>query len=241
MSETLLFLDSKNGIGESSDFTVYFNPPILLDHSKDYKIALVGTDIWYSWYNITEKNNKFKYHNGTDWITIKIPGGAYNISDLNREIKRLVEAGGDEDDPIVIRANFNTLKSRIIIADDYQVDFDIDNSLRDLLGFEGKTLSAGLHEGKNQVDITNIHSILIKCSLVSSSYLNGKTSDIIYTFSPNKPPGSLLSIQPNQLIYARISRTSEISAITMKVTNQDNELIDFNGERTTFFIQLKTV
>ena len=117
------------------------------------------------------------------------PGGAYNISDLNREIKRLVKAGGDDDDPIVIRANYNTLKSRIIIADGSKVDFNIENSLRDLLGFEGKIITEGLEEGKNQVDITNIHSILIRCSLVSSSYENGSTSDIIYSFSPNKPPG----------------------------------------------------
>ena len=241
MSERLIFLDSKNGIGTSSNFTVYFNPPIELDLNKQYKVALVGSDIWYSWYNVTNGNNKFKYHNGTEWKTITIPGGAYNISDLNREIKRLVKAGGDDDDPVIIRANLNTLKSRIIIADGFQVDFNIDNSLRDLLGFEGKTITAGLQEGRYQVDISNIHSILIRCSLVSSSYENGSTSDIIYSFSPNKPPGSLLSIQPNQLIYAPISKTSQLSSITMKVTNQDNKLIDFNEERTTFFLQIKTV
>ena len=241
MTDTVIFLDSEHGFGKSSNFTVYLNPPLHLDLSKEYKIALVSSDLWYSWYNVTTKNNKFKYNNGTDWKTISVSPGAYNIRDLNGEIKRLIKGEDDDDEKIYIRANFNTLKSRVIITGDYQVDFTIPNSLRDLLGQESKTISAGLNEGKNQVDITNIHSILIKCSLVSSSYLNGSTSDVIYSFSPNQPPGSLLSISPNQLIYVPISKTEQVSSITMKVTNQNDELIDFNGERTTFFISLKTV
>ena len=239
MTDTVIFLDSKKGKGKSSNFTTKLNPPVRLDPNKDYKIALVNSELWYSWYNVTTSNNNFKYFNGKDWTTVKVPPGAYNIKDINTEIKNLIEDEGDDGDAITLSANFNTSKTSLRIQGDYKVDFDIDDGLRDLLGYDGQTLTAGRHSGDRQINITNIHTVLIKCSLVSSSYLNGSTSDVIYNFSPNLPPGSLLSIQPNQLLYIPISRTEQISSITMMVTNQDDEEIDFNEERTTFFIVIK--
>lgn len=239
MTDTVIFLDSKKGKGKSSNFTIKLNPPVILNPNKDYMVALVNSELWYSWYNVTTSNNNFKYFNGTDWVTVKVPPGAYNIKDINEEIKNQINDEGDNDEFVTLTANFNTSKTILRVNDNYKVDFDIDDGLRDLLGYDGKTLSAGRHIGDKQINITNIHTVLIKCSLVSSSYLNGSTSDVIFNFSPNLPPGSLLSVQPNQLLYIPISRTEQISSITMKVTNQDDEEIEFNGERTTFFIAIK--
>ena len=239
MAKTVIFLDSKKGKGESSNFTIKLNPPVILDPNRDYMVALVSSDLWYSWYNVTGGNNNFKYYNGEKWVTIKVPPGAYNIKDINIEIKNRISDNDDNEDAITLSANFNTSKTILRIRDNYKVDFNIDNGLKDLLGFDGEELEAGRHAGDRQINITDIHTVLIKCSLVSSSYINGSTSDVIYNFSPNLPPGSLLSIQPNQLLYIPISRTGQISSITMKVTNQDDEEINFNGERTTFFLAVK--
>ena len=58
--QTTLFLDSSSAYGVSSNFTVYFNPPIELGVPRAYKFALISANIWYSWHNITAKNNKFR-------------------------------------------------------------------------------------------------------------------------------------------------------------------------------------
>ena len=213
MTDTVIFLDSKNGKGKSSNFTIKLNPPVKLDPNRDYMVALVNSELWYSWYNVTTSNNNFKYFNGKKWATVEVPPGAYNIKDINTEIENFNEDEGDHAGAITLSANFNTSKTSLIIQGDYKVDFNIDDGLRDLIGYNSKTLTAGRHCGVKR--------------------------DVIYNFSLNLPPGSLLSIQPNQLLYIRISRTEQISSITMMVTNQDDEEIDFIEERTTFFIVIK--
>jgi hypothetical protein len=65
---------------DSENFEVYYNSPITLDDSN-YEVALIGCNIWFSWYNIShEYNNNFlKYYNGGDWDRLVLPDGYYNI------------------------------------------------------------------------------------------------------------------------------------------------------------------
>lgn len=243
--QTALFLDSRSASGSSSNFTVYFNPPIELDITKTYEVALISANVWYSWHNITSKNNKFRYSpigDGSQWFDLAVPPGAYNIVDINAEIKRLVKAKGHEPDNISVTPNYNTLKSRISLAGNYKVDLRDDNSpnnLRSVLGFSSKQLSGnGDHEGDKPVNITSINSIAIRCSLVNSSYINGSVSNIIHSFSPDKPPGYLMTVKPRK-IYLPIIKQSLISELTIRITDQSGNEIDLNGERTTFHISLR--
>ena len=61
MGETVLALDSTVTTPRcsSSDITVELHPALLLDKGVDYKLAMISSDLWYSWYNITAKNNLF--------------------------------------------------------------------------------------------------------------------------------------------------------------------------------------
>ena len=114
------------------------------------------------------------------------------------------------------------------------------NNLRSLLGFNSKLLSGnGDHDGDALVDITSINSVIIRCSLVIGSYINGSQTDIIHSFSPDKPPGFLLDIQPRYPIYLPIDSRSDISRLTIKVTDQTGREIDLHGERTTLYISLR--
>jgi len=67
ISRPLLF-DSRKGQGKSVDFTTRFNPPLQLDISKSYEIALINSEIWYAWHNITDQNNRFLL---TKWCNSK--------------------------------------------------------------------------------------------------------------------------------------------------------------------------
>ena len=72
--QTTLFLDSSSASGVSSNFTVYFNPPIELGVNKTYELALISANIWYSWHNITAKNNKLRYSpDGSVWVNLAVP------------------------------------------------------------------------------------------------------------------------------------------------------------------------
>jgi hypothetical protein len=53
----------------------------------------------------------------------------------------------------------------------------------------------------------DIDQSLIHCSLVSSSYQNNLKSDVIYAFTPNISPRSLINIEPTHPKYLPINRT----------------------------------
>ena len=189
-----LFLDSSSASEVSSNFTVYFNPPIELGVTKTYELALISANIWYSWHNITTKNNKFRYSpDGSVWVNLVVPPGAYNIVDVNAEIKRLVKAKGHDPDNNGITPNYDTLKGRITLAGNYKMDLRDKSSsgnLRPVLGFDSKLLSKnGDHDSDRPVNITDINSVAIRCNLIDSSYINGSLTDIVHSFSPTVPPG----------------------------------------------------
>ena len=59
----------------------------------------------------------------------------------------------NEDYYINISSNSNTLKSVLILEKDYQVDFNPQNSLAEILGFTGVKYTEGFHESENVVNI----------------------------------------------------------------------------------------
>ena len=99
----------------------------------------------------------------------------------------------NEDYPINISANSNTLKSVLILEKDYQVDFNHQNSLAKILGFTGTKYTGGFHESENVVDILSINSILVNIDLISGSFVNGTTKNTIIPFVRKSAPDIRLS------------------------------------------------
>ena len=62
----------------------------------------------------------------------------------------------NDDYYIKIFANSRTLKSVLILEEDYQVDFNHQNSIAKLLGFTGAKYTGGFHESENVVSIRSI-------------------------------------------------------------------------------------
>ena len=86
MSESYQFVVSCN----STDFTTYFNPAIQLDNEKNYEMAFVNMETYYSLSNVINKNNKFVYSmdEGKNWKTITLSKGSYELSSINSKIQR---------------------------------------------------------------------------------------------------------------------------------------------------------
>ena len=73
------------------------------------------------------------------------------MDDINNTIKHEMEKRGhhdpiNEDYYVNISANSNTLKSILILEEDYQVDFNHQNSLAKVLEFTGTKYTKGFHE-----------------------------------------------------------------------------------------------
>ena len=151
-----------------------FNPKLQLNRDKKYEIALVNLEPYYSFPNMDESNNVFVYSpdNGNSWEKMKIPEGSYEIDDINNTIHHEMEKRGHHDPInegyyINISANCNSLKSVLILDQDYQVDLNHQNSLTKVLGFTGAKYMGGFHESENVVNILSISSTLVNRDIIS--------------------------------------------------------------------------
>ena len=101
---------------------------------------------------------------------------------------------------INIAPNTNTLKSVLILEKDYQVDFNHQNSISNILGFTGAKYTEGFHESENVVDILRINSILVDIDIISGSYVDGTTKSTVYSFFPKVSP--VIKSSNHQLILS---------------------------------------
>ena len=92
-------------------------------------------------------------------------------------------------DNIKISANTNTLKSKMFLKNNYEVDFRKDKSINSLLGFHSNLYTSGFHESEMMVNILTINSILVNIDIISGSYVKGCTQPTIYSFFPDVSPG----------------------------------------------------
>ena len=105
----------------NTGFKTWLKPPIQLDKKKDYEIALINLETYYSLRNIGKFTNCFIYSAGANapWFDIIIPEGSYHVEDINEFIQREMRKNNHYDkvnDKIYIEISFNinTLKSEMI-------------------------------------------------------------------------------------------------------------------------------
>lgn len=69
----------------NSTFQVFFDRAINFDNKV---IALTSASLYFSWRNVTERNNKLSYvwHDGVTY-NVEIPPGFYEIADINRYLQ----------------------------------------------------------------------------------------------------------------------------------------------------------
>ena len=219
--------------GTSSNFTTSFQPTLLF--SGECEVALYSVSMWNSLKNISTNlgNRTLKFSiDGTNFITTQIPEGTYSIEQLNLAVQSLIVSNGGVANKIVLTPNYSTLKTDITIVAPYKLDLTVGN-LRNLIGFDSLVLSAGTNIASNLTDISNgVVSYSINSNIVSSesSFLNGSGSQSLFVFVPNAGAGELITIQPNNLLWVKMSSKS-ISRLQITLTDQDGrQLVDLSEE-----------
>lgn len=221
--------------GVDSKIVTVFEQPIKLDPKRQYELALLNLETYYSFPNITKRNNKLKFRvdGKSVWKTVTIPVGSYEVHAIGAIIEREVATKD-----ITLTPNLNTLKCVLYIKGTYEVDFGGEDSLRTVLGFDAKIYKKGTHSSEHSVNILQVNSILVHVDIITSTYQNGKMEPIIYSFFPNVSPGEkIVAIQKN-LIYAPVT-TDTIYRMTTWLTDQDGDKLDLRGETLTVRFHLR--
>ena len=77
----------------------------------------------------------------------------------------------------------------------------------------------------------------MKCDVINGSIVNGYRQPILYSFVLDKKPGYKVFSEPETIHYKKINK-SVLNTISFYLEDDDNEVVDFNGETLTFTLQM---
>lgn len=220
-----------------------FYPPIELDSTSKYGLALLGFYTYNSIFNIDESNNVFGYGKKGDTLhRLTIPPGAYEIDEIEQTMLAALKEATNEksDDIFVLTANNNTLKCEM--KSKFTIDFRSDRSIGKILGYGNELLNSGeIHYSTNNVDIMKVRIIRVDCNIISGAYLNSSECHILFEFDIDVEPGYKITKEPQNIIYMPIIPEGRqfIDNISLRILDDDGDLIDFRGEKIIVKLELK--
>ena len=77
--------------GGSANVQTIITPPLSLKNGRDYELAMVNLETYYSLANIRTDNKSLKWSgdSGTTWTLLHILTGCYELKAINAEIIRM--------------------------------------------------------------------------------------------------------------------------------------------------------
>ena len=95
----------------------------------------------------------------------------------------------------------------------------------------------GSNKSDRPINIKGIDKILLKCYSLQGSIVNGIRQPIIYSFAFSSPPGHKMFKEPKVKLFEKINK-SILSHKTFYLEEDDQKLVDINGETISFTCQL---
>ena len=235
--------------GKSNHEEEHLSQP-LQTNNKHFKIAVTFLTWYNGIFNVTNENNKFYFKktstNEDGFLKKTIPPGVYEIESLNNEIKRNIndeEHYTEANYPFTIKPKFSTLGSIIELSPQGPIiSFKFDDSIRDLLGFNARTLYEKYTPSNNLVGILSFDNYFIETDNAKGMIFKGKRTGIIHNFTMDVDPGFRhIEKFRGGVFYYRMERKDIISSICFKLKNENGNLVPINGRSITFSLSIKEI
>ena len=155
-------------------------------------------------------------------LSFDLPGASYSISDFQDYFEFIIKKYETltENPPIQIYPN--KIKNRIVfkVKTSYKLELLTPETMK-LLGSTKKDVDSN----KNSENVPNLESVkvvFVHCNLVKNDY--GHTSNVLFSFVPNKQFGQLINISPHSLTIMN-TINAEICFVEVWFTDQPRKAL----------------
>jgi len=240
MHESITLTLTGNKTSLSADYFPSINT------NKKSEIALLRLQTYNTFPNINETNNRMRIivEDEKRNVNIEINSGCYEIEDIKNIILKKLILHNDSD-LIQYGIEFdmwvNEHDFRCHIKCNKMIDFDVENSLASVLGFNKQhyfSQHGKVHRSERAVNINHINSIKVMCDIAQGSFSNSNPSHSIYEFFPSGRTGTKVVEVPANLIYYKLN-TSNIRSINISLVDQDHKLVHNFREKLTVVLHIK--
>ena len=235
--------------GNGSDISIDFYEPIVIP--TDEFQAKLGLKSFSTYNNIPNvevgKNNSLKVKvPGHDYKVFALATGAYELSIIAIQIVEWIKLQYPTLDKVEenfkLMGNEATSKAEFIFKGDYGIDFDVQSSMHDILGFdkEQKIEGTGKYVAKRIINIVSVTQLVFNCSLTESNFVNGRESPFLYNCGINVPVGYRLYRELTDISYKSLN-TSQISHIRLWIVDQLGAPVNLRNDELTVTLSLRLI
>ena len=233
--------------GKGSDISVDFYEPIVIPTDEyEAKLGLKSFSTYNNIPNVEKgRNNSLKIKvPGHDYKVFALDTGAYELSRINTQIIEWIKLTYPKlkkvEENFKLNGNEATSKAELIFKEDYGVDFNVQSSMNDILGFDKdqKIEGTGRYVAKRIIDIVNVTQLVFNCSLTESNFVNGRESPFLYNCGINVPVGYRLFGELSDISYKSLT-TSQISHIRLWIVDQKGAPVNLRDDDLTVTLSLR--
>ena len=225
----------------------FFQP--LQRSNKQFKIAVTFVSAHNGIFNVTISNIKFyskKALIDEVFIQITISPGAYAIESLHDEIKRVIIDEGHYTEaiyPFRIKPNFSKLGSIVeILPKRSIIGFVFDDNIGNFLRFNETILWQEYNLSPNPVDSLPFDNVFLGTDVAHGMIFRGNRAAIIHNFTMDVDPGyNSIEKFRGGIQWYMMETKDFISSVNLKLTNENGELVSFNGQSVAFRLSIKEV
>ena len=113
------------------------------------------------------------------------------------------------------------------------INFDVENSVASLLGFDKQIYSRSKYTTNKIIDIMGFNTINIHCNIIYGAKDNGKDTDILYKYKLTEPHGYKIVNNPTNKLYQNLTK-DRIEYLEFHIKDEYGRPIDFNGDVLSF-------
>lgn len=170
--------------------------------------------------NVTSKNNLFYYGDSQ----IAIPSGQFDFFDLESFIRTHCK----------VSLKLDKIRNKVSFESEKPIDSKRKKNICKLLGYPDS------YPNFNPVDTINVHCNLANGQVISGGEFSHQETDIISTFKMKAYFREPIIYECSNPIYFPVQH-NKISDIDIKITDENNDLINFNGAKITIILEIKNI